>query len=194
MLAEINRSFLDYAVENYNFGIEADIYDFPKPIQTTPAFQYNVPVIDDISFESIRNTSANYNPVIVPVAPIAPIGKTISFTVSDANGTLPGANIAIDGIGKAQTNGNGYVVIPNVLPTSMVKISYVGYEDYVVQASQLPAKLVMKTTVLQLDEAKVPAWKKPTSNTWLWWLAGGIAALGIYKYSKTGAKVVKAKI
>jgi hypothetical protein len=197
---EANRSFSDYTLDNYNFGI-SDIYTFPKVINTVPLFQYNAPVIEDISFETISEPVFISNPTpiapieITPIAPIAPVSKTIAFTVATANETLPGANIAIDGVGKAQTNSNGYVVIPNVLPTSMVKISYVGYEDYVVQASELPAKILLKTTTYQLNEVEIPNnYKKPTSNAWMWWLVGAVGAFGIYKYSKTGVKVVKAKI
>lgn len=172
-------NFIDYTVPDYDFSVDNSLYDFLPPQQSFVATPiYTAPQIQ-------------LPTVVIPVAST----KTIAFTVADASETLPGANITIDGIGKAQTNANGYVVVPNVLPTSMVKISYVGYEDYVVQASQLPAKVIMKTTALQLPEVVIPNnFKKPVSNNWMWWLVGAVGAVGIYKYSKTGSKVVKAKI
>jgi hypothetical protein len=195
MQAAITPSFLDYTLNDYGFGI-SDIYNLPavqSSFSLAPSSYvaaYETPVIDvaPISFVSA-------SPVVKAVAPVA--NKTIAFTVSDKDGILPGANIAIDGIGKAQTDGNGYVIIPNVAPSSTVKITYVGYEDYIVSASSLPAKVVLKPTALQLDEVIVQAYKKPvaaTNNNWLWWLAGALGAAVIYKKAKLGSKVIKAKI
>ena len=188
MSPEALASFIDYTVPEYNFSVGNGLYNF-QPVQQSfvaAPLVYTPPVVAA-------------QPVIAPVyTPVAvqPVvtGKTIAFTVYDANGTLPGANIAIDGIGKAQTNGNGSVTIPNVLPTSLVKISYIGYEDYTVIASSLPSKVTLTATALQLSEITIPAWKKPTSNTWAWLLVGVVGAFGIYKYSTSGTKVVKAKI
>lgn len=135
---------------------------------------------------------------------MATITKTISFTVADSFETLPGANIAINGIGVAQTDIDGRVTLANLALGSMLKITYVGYQDYIIAAANVPAKVIMVPDAIQLPEVIiVNNYKKPvieetppaaSSNTWLWLLAGGLAAIGIVKYSKSGTKIVKAKI
>lgn len=176
-------NFIDYETPTFDFSVGNSLYNF-QPVVQQPYVAPPVYIAPQV-----------VSPIVMPVATAVAATKTIAFTVADDKETLPGANIAIDGVGKAQTNQNGYVVIPNVSPTSIVKITYVGYEDYVVQASQLPAKVILKSTAVELAEVVLTNnYKKPTSNTWLWWLAGAVGAFGIYKYSKIGTKVVQAKI
>jgi len=124
------------------------------------------------------------------------IKKTISFTVADDNETLPGANIAVDGIGKAQTDINGNVTIPNISLDASIKITYVGYDDYITTASTIPSVVILKKGITMLSEVVVEkkSPKASSNNSWMWWIVGAVAAVGIYKYSKTGAKVVRAKI
>ena len=129
--------------------------------------------------------------------------KLFTFTVSDNSNTLPGANIAVNGVAVAQTNANGMVTLPNYNPEAMIKISYVGYEDYIVKASAIVnAKVVLKSSPVALKEVVVTNnYKKPTapgaiatSNTWMYLLVGLIGAAGLYAYSSKGSKVVKAKL
>ena len=166
-----------------DYGLE-NMFDMPlltKPIVTMPIYQ--APVVVPKVVQTIA-------PIVAPVV----AKKTIAFTVYDGAETLPGANIAIDGIPTAQTNENGYVILPNVPATATVKITYVGYEDYIVAATAVPTKVVMKSSGEQLPELTIIGKKKPESNTWAWLLLGAVVVGGIFKYSRSGTKIVRAKI
>lgn len=195
-------NFLDYSLPDYNFSMAA-INDFHNSGQLV---QPTLPVWPSL-YSSESAIKANYYipsisytpPVVATIQPtlqVQPVAKkTISFTVADATETLPGANIAINGVGTAQTDNYGLVTLPNIPIDAVIKITYVGYKDYIVSASAIPNKVIMTVDALELKEVVLQNnYKKPTSNTWAWWLLGGLAAVGIYKYSKTGAKVVRAKI
>jgi len=170
--------FKNYTLPDIDFGF-ADVYQFPVPQQ-----QYNL---------------AN-----MPVAQVIPrttapvIRKTISFTVADTIETLPGANISVDGIAIAQTDGNGRVTLPNIATTSIIKVSYIGYSDFSVVAALIPSKVVLQASAEELQEVIIytkPKAQAQSSSTIWWWVAGA-AAVGaiIYTKAKTGAKIVKAKI
>lgn len=163
-----------------------DIFSAPlqKPVVVNAAPVFATPTIQSVMAAA---------PVLAAVPVVAK--KTIAFTVYAGKETLPGANIAIDGVDTAITNGNGYAIITNVPITAIVKISYIGFEHYIIGASSVPAKVLMKSGIEQLPDLVITAKKKATtSTTWIWWLAGAVGALGIYKYSKIGTTIVKAKI
>lgn len=173
----------DFSSEYGNIDVFANPLVANNPVITTMPI-YQVPVIQSI--KPVATTPV----VATPVVP----KKTIAFTVYDGNETLPGANIAIDGVATAQTNSNGYVIIPNVPVTATVQITYIGYEDYIISASAIPAKVILKSGTEQLQEVVIVGKKKPTSSNWAWWLVGAIAAVGIIKHAKSGTKIVRAKL
>jgi hypothetical protein len=159
-------NFSDYTVPDYDFGF-ANIYTIP-----VPQSQY----------------STSVQTVDLPVAT-----KTISFTVSDKNGTIPGANISVNGIATAQTDEKGKVTLPNIPTNADIIVSYIGYDNFQAQASNITSSVVINEGATPIDEVNVFTKKKP-SNTWLWILVGLGAAYSAYSYSNSGAKVVKAKI
>jgi hypothetical protein len=177
------------AIANFNYSLPN--FDFD-----TPGI-YNLPKTQPYMLPTFTPTPVAVTPITtIPVVatPVVP-KKTIAFTVYDEKETLPEANIAIDGVGTAQTNGNGYVVIPNVPINATVQITYIGYEDYIISASSVPAKVVLKSGTEQLQEVVIHAVKKPAkSSNWAWWLLGAVVAGGIIKYSKAGTKIVQAKL
>lgn len=179
-------SFLDYYVPEVNFGLN-DVYQFPK-IQATPIYVppvYTAPIVYD-------------NPVYTaaPIQTVQPTTKTITFTVSDGTETIPGANIAVNGVGTATTDINGRVTLPKVSLNDSIRISYIGFEDYVGTVSTIPGIVVLKEGAIMLDEVKIYTKKKPatSSNTWAWLLLGAVGVAAVYKYSKAGTKIVRAKI
>lgn len=184
--------FIDYSLPDYNFGIK-DIYNFPQVQQPllvndeTPILQLKPVLFQPVVIPRVAQVFQTAIPVVAK--------KTIRFTVADDTETLPGANISVNGVATAQTDGNGFVILPNIAIDSIIKVSFIGYDEFISTASQIPNRVVLKKGALALKEVVViNNYKKPKSNNWLWLLAGGITALGIYKYSNTGAKVVKAKI
>jgi hypothetical protein len=180
-------SFVDFYVPDINFDV-TDVFQFPKiqdtvyaaPVYTAPQIVYNNSV----------NTAAPIQ------ADLGIIKKTITFTVADETETLPGANIAVNGISTAITDGNGRVTLPNIDIDSVITVSYIGYDTYTMIASAIPAKVFLKSGATQLDEVIIQAWKKPVapSNTWAWLLLGAVGVAAVYKYSKAGTKIVRAKI
>lgn len=189
MIAKPATSFLDFQVKDMNFN--ADIFSTPKPFLPKSDVTEIIPYFKPI--------------VYTPPKPVAPqpmaftgvntVKKTISFTVlNDTGEILPGTNAAIDGTRFYQADGNGKITASNVSPTSTIKITFQGFKNYESVVSELPLKVALEKEITQLDEAVVQNnYKKPKSNTWMW-LLGAVGAFGIYKYSNTGSKVVKAKI
>ena len=200
MIAKDQKPFSDYDVPSIIFDSKP-IYSLPKPtleMELYPSirvFDYFNPKPAVVATSIIKTVT----PVVVPkviTQPMAglPPKKTISFTVATSKETLPGANIAVNGIATAQTDGNGRVTLPNIAIDSTIKITYIGYDDYSVIASQVPNKVIMNEGATALTEIKVVNnYKKPSNSKLLWWLAAAAGAFGIYQYS-TGSKVVKAKI
>ncbi len=138
------------------------IYELP-PVYTPTVMP--TPVIEMPVFEDVlpKSDSVNY---------AQNIKKTISFTVADDNETLPGANIAVDGIGKAQTDINGNVTIPNISLDASIKITYVGYDDYITTASTIPSVVILKKGITMLSEVVVEkkSPKASSNNSWMWWI------------------------
>jgi len=159
-------------------GLKPPVFIKEAPIEM-PVFEDVLPQSDSMSYA--QN--------------IAPLTKTISFTVKDKFGTISLANIQVNGVGTAVTDDNGRVTLPNIPVDATIKISYIGFDDYVSTASTIPSAVILKEGVKMLNEVNIQnTYKKSSSNTWMWWIVGAVAAVGIYKYSKTGAKVVRAKI
>lgn len=142
---------------------------------------------------------------------------TISTTVYDEFGDpLPGANIHIDGKPIASTSASGSVTIPGIATSvSIVKVTYVGMQDYSISAVFVPKQIRMKPSITQLNEVVITIPKKvpvvavattptttpttkdtaePSKTNWLLWLT--IAGLGYKAYQRFGPKstTVKAKI
>lgn len=195
MIAKPATSFLDFQVKDMNFN--TDIFSTPKPFLPKSDVSEITPYFKPITYTP---------PILVqtpkPVAPqpmaftgVNTVKKTISFTVLDDTGEiLPGTNAAIDGTRFYQADKNGKITASNVSPTSTIKITFQGFKNYESVVSELPLKVALEKEITQLDEAVVKNdYKKPKSNTWMW-LLGAVGAFGIYKYSNTGSKVVKAKI
>ena len=176
-------NFIDYETPTFDFSVGNSLYNF-QPVVQQP---YVAPPV----YTAPQIVLPTYAPIAVPVTAT----KTISFTVSDDVGTIDGANIYVDGIQRTKSDINGKVTLVNVASNSTIKVSYVSKIPFISVASSIPNNVFLVQNTEQLDEAvaekKSP---KPTSNTWLWWLAGAVGAFGIYKYSKTGTKVVQAKI
>ncbi len=102
---------------------------------------------------------------------IAPLTKTISFTVKDKFGTISLANIQVNGVGTAVTDDNGRVTLPNIPVDATIKISYIGFDDYVSTASTIPSAVILKEGVKMLNEVNIQnTYKKSSSNTWMWWI------------------------
>lgn len=182
-------SFLDYYVPEVNFGLN-DVFQYPK-IQATPIY---VPPV-------YTAPQTVYNNPVYTAAPVqADLGiikKTITFTVADDTETIPGANIAVNGIATATTDINGRVTLPNIAINSVIKISYIGYDDYEALASVIPSKVILKQGALALNEVVIiNDYKKPVAptNTWAWLLLGAVGVAAVYKYSKAGTKIVRAKL
>lgn len=183
--------FSNFATPEFNFGL-TDIYQFPKEIQPSIGTQnyFNpTPVLPKV-----------VAPVVYVAEPIQTVAvvvpkKTISFTVKDQQGaTIPGANIEVNGVGTAQTDINGKVTLPNIPVDASIKISFVGFESNLTTASTITSVVILKDGVEMLSEVVIENKYKKPSNSLLWLLAGAAAAFGIYKYSQTGTKVVRAKI
>lgn len=133
---------------------------------------------------------------------------TLKTKVVDKNGKgLYGANIHIDRKPIASTNYDGTVIIPGIADSfSEVRITYLGYADYVISAVFLPVQVIMKEEAIGLDEVVITIPKKTTTTTesssdeqkkpfnWLLWLS--VIGLGIQvtKYFEDKNKVVKTKI
>lgn len=145
----------------------------------------------------------------IPVAPVftSTMKITVRGNVIDEYGDpLPIANISIDGKATAQTDYDGNFTIPNVLPTSIVRVTYMGMGDYAAVASQFPSKVQLKTTAIQLEGVTIIVPKKDTTvpytapvakagMSWLLWialLAAGYKGMQYFKDDKP--KTVKAKI
>lgn len=194
MIPQTTLSFSDFYVPEINFGLY-DIYQFPK--------QQVIDEIPSIGVYDYFNPTpvATYTPIAAvqqtfqPVAVVVP-KKTITFTVADGTETIPGANIAVNGVGTATTDINGRVTLPNVSLNDSIRISYIGFEDYVGTVSTIPSIVVLKEGAIMLDEVIIQAWKKPvaSSNTWAWLLLGAVGVAAAYKFSKSGTKIVRAKI
>lgn len=181
-------SFVDFYVPEINFDV-TDVFQFPK-IQATPVYVPPVYTAPQTVYNNPVNTTAPIQ------ADLGIIKKTITFTVADETETLPGANIAVNGISTAITDGNGRVTLPNIDIDSIITVSYIGYDTYTMIASAIPVKVFLKSGATQLDEVVITAWKKPatSSNTWAWLLLGAVGVAAVYKYSKAGTKIVRAKI
>lgn len=134
---------------------------------------------------------------------------TLKTKVVDQNGRgLYGANIHIDRKAIASTNYDGTVIIPGIADSfSEVRITHIGYGDYVVSAVFLPAQVILKIQAEELPELVLPPRPKTTTTTtdsssdeqkkpfnWLLWLS--VIGLGIQvtKYFEDKNKVVKTKI
>lgn len=151
-------------------------------------------------------------PIFTTPIPVAPVFTntmkiTVRANVLDEYGDpLPIANISIDGKATAQTDYNGNFTIPNVLPASTVRVTYMGMSDYTAIASQFPSKIQLKTTAIQLEGVTIIVPKKDTTApyaapvakagmSWLLWvavLAAGYKGMQYFKDDKP--KTVKAKI
>lgn len=113
-----------------------------------------------------------------------------AVVIANDGDSLPGANISVNGVPKIQTNGNGYFSLTNVLSTDIIKISFIGYEDYESKAADLPKAINMLTSAEALQEVVIKQVKK---TNWLLWL--GIGTISVLAYNKYSAKAtVKAKI
>lgn len=132
---------------------------------------------------------------------------TLRTKVVDQNGQPLNANVWIDRVAVAQTNYDGTVLIPGIADSfSEVRISHVGYADYVISAVFLPAKVIMKESINDLPEITITVPKKTTTTettseeiekkptNWLLWIS--LIGLGIQvtKYFEDKNKVVKTKI
>lgn len=185
-------SFVDFYVPDVNFGV-TDIFQWPV-VKPTPIYYPKV----------VTAPQTVYTPPVL--ADLGIIKKTITFTVADNVETIPGANIAVNGIGTAVTDGNGRVTLPNIDIDSIITVSYIGYDTYTMIASAIPVKVILKSGAVALPEVIVTAWKPapapvqtaaiaPSNNTWAWLLAGAVGVAVVMKYAKgSGAKVVRAKL
>ena len=84
--------------------------------------------------------------------------KTVTGTVKDANGEpMIGVSVTVDGTSNgAVTDFNGNFSVPNVSPSSTLKITYIGYQEQkVTVGNQSVINIVMKEDSQQLDELVV---------------------------------------
>lgn len=134
---------------------------------------------------------------------------TLRTKVVDEYGSPLNANIWIDRIKIAQTNNDGSVTIPGIADSfSEVKVTHVGFKDYVISAVFLPAKVILKYDINDLDEVVITVPKKTTTTSessseskknpinWLLWISIFGAAIQVKKYfeDQDKNKVVKTKI
>ncbi|SDZ90792.1 hypothetical protein SAMN05443667_101248 [Flavobacterium gillisiae] len=156
---------------------------------------------DDL-YRPITTPTIKYTPTVFQTAiatPVKPALITISATVLDEFGKpTPDANISVSGVGVATTNLNGIFAIKNVASNALIKVTYIGMENYEMEASLLPATIQMRTTAEGLADVVVKNnYKKPVSNdklgTWLFWFSA--IGTGVLLYKKYGtSKTIKAKI
>lgn len=159
--------------------------------QAVPVAPVNAPPMP-----TVENTLAPEAPMPIIAQKVAqPLVKLAFSVAKDIDTRLEGANVSVNGVPTAQTNANGSVQLPNIPPDATIKITHIGYEDYVKTAPNIAPIIYLQPHVEQLKEVLIVKKKiiAPKSNNWLWWLLA-VGAFGIYQYSKTGSKVVKAKI
>lgn len=208
----INPRDVDYIFQESNISggqatVDVSVYE---PIKITPiTFEPMIPIMTLTPETSYFPITQPLFTTPIPVAPVftSTMKITVRANVIDEYGDpLPIANISIDGKATAQTDYDGNFTIPNVLPTSIVRVTYMGMGDYAAVASQFPSKIQLKTTAIQLEGVTIIAPKKDTTvpysapvakagMSWLLWvavLAAGYKGMQYFKDDKP--KTVKAKI
>ncbi|AOZ99593.1 carboxypeptidase-like regulatory domain-containing protein [Flavobacterium commune] len=144
----------------------------------------------------LHDSQSLYTPLTTSFNTATPAATRINVSgvvIADDGESLPGANISVNGVAKIQTNGNGYFSLTNILSTDIIKVSYIGYEDYESKAADLPKAINMLSSAEALNEVTVYAKPKNKTN-WLLWLGIG-TGLGLIAYKIHSAKAtVKAKI
>ena len=83
--------------------------------------------------------------------------QTVTGNVKDANGDpMIGITVSVDGKPTAVTDLDGNFTIPNAKPTSVIKLSYVGYKDQQITiGKRTTLKIVMQEDDKSLDEVVV---------------------------------------
>lgn len=219
----------DYAFQDaYNtggqFNVGVSLYEPIDFSNNSFATMPNI-TIKNIETSAIKQTinpvmtltpTTSYFPVTQPLfttpIPVATnFSSTMKITVTGSvldeyGDPLPIANISVDGKATAQTDYNGKFTIYNLLPTAIVRVSYMGMGDYSAVASQFPSKIQLKTTAIALEGVTINVPKKDTTvayatpvakagMSWLLWvavLAAGYKGMQYFKDDKP--KTVKAKI
>lgn len=176
----------------------------------TAGVKPSMPVFPVAPAEPIKTNTPTQNVVSTPITKSEPIkevvpemyiketpqAKNVSFTavVSDEIGTIPGANVNVNGIFYTPTDIYGKFSLKNIESNAIVSISFVGYKTKQYQASQVPAKITLEQDNNNLNEVVVKNnYKKPN----YWWIVAVIGVtIGGYYYTRDPKtnKIIKTKI
>jgi len=92
--------------------------------------------------------------------------RTVSGTVLEENGPLPGANIIVKGSDRGtQTDFDGNFTLKNVVATDVLVISYVGFKDQEVQVGDKSLISILLEKDNTLDEVVVVAYGSQKKST-----------------------------
>src|SRR5690606_36221419 len=114
--------------------------------------------------------------------------QSISGTVSDANGPLPGANVLIKGTNQGTTTDfDGNYTIENVSPDDVLVYSYIGYLNNEVSiGDQSIINVTLQEDLQSLDEVIVVAYGTTTKKD----LTGAIGVIGSEELTEFPATTV----
>ncbi|MCK5679000.1 MAG: carboxypeptidase-like regulatory domain-containing protein, partial [Flavobacteriaceae bacterium] len=114
--------------------------------------------------------------------------QSVSGTVSDANGPLPGANVIVKGTSNGVTTDfDGNYTIDDVASDAILTISYVGYiTQEIIVDGQSTINVTLKEDANQLDEVVVVGYTSQTRGD----ITGAVASVDMDEAMK--APVVNA--